>query len=242
MKKLVVLSGSGISAESGISTFRGGDGLWDHCRVEDVCTPEAWRRNPQYVLDFYNTRRSDLEMAEPNVAHELLAELEKAADEFGKTRYKVVVLTQNVDNLHERAGSSRVIHLHGELTKVRPENTYNEADFFSERHVIDIGYRDINLGDKAANGHQLRPHIVWFGEAVPKLEDAVREISDADMVLIIGTSLQVYPAAGLYRYAPADATIYVIDPEDVPIDPSVEIIHIKEVATKGMGKFIEYLQ
>ena len=242
MKKLVVLSGSGISAESGLSTFRGGAGLWDHCRVEDVCTPGGWRRNPQYVLDFYNTRRADLKRAEPNMAHKLLADLEKFVDKFGKPEYRVVVLTQNVDNLHERAGSSNVIHLHGELTKVRPENTYNDADFFSERYVSDIGYREINLGDKAANGHQLRPHIVWFGEAVPKLEDAVREISGADIVLIVGTSLQVYPAANLYRYAPGNAAIYLIDPEDVAINSSAEIIHIKEVATEGMKKFIAYLQ
>ena len=242
MKKLVVLSGSGISAESGLSTFRGGDGLWDNCRVEDVCTPEGWRRNPRYVLDFYNTRRADLEKAEPNMAHKLLAQLESWEDASGKPEYRVVVLTQNVDNLHERAGSSKVIHLHGELTKVRPENTYNDEDFFSERYVSDIGYRQINLGDKAANGHQLRPHIVWFGEAVPKLEDAVREIGGADIVLIVGTSLQVYPAAGLYRYAPGGAKVYLIDPEDVAIYSSAEIIHIKDVATEGMKKFIGYLR
>jgi len=243
MKKIVILSGSGISAESGISTFRGGNGLWDNCRVEDVCTPEGWARNPQYVLDFYNQRRAQLETVQPNDAHVLLAELEKMRGGNGELLYEVVVLTQNVDNLHERAGSSKVIHLHGELTKVRPVNTYTDSDGFSERYVEDIGYRMVHIGDLGKNGKQLRPHIVWFGEAVPKLEQAAHEMSDADIVLIVGTSLQVYPAAGLYRYAPSNANFFIVDPsDDLPLYGSSRFTHYRSVATVGVRQFIDALQ
>lgn len=227
-KKIVVLTGAGVSAESGISTFRDSDGLWEKHRVEDVASIEGWYRNPSLVLDFYNARRTQLAQVRPNAAHVAIASLE---DE-----YEVTVVTQNVDNLHERAGSTRIIHLHGELTKVRPENCCNEMDGFSEETVFNIGSDSIHVGDMAPNGAQLRPHIVWFGEAVPKIEAAIDAVEAADIVLIVGTSLQVYPAAGLYRYARMDAPIYIIDPNDVPVRDS-RITHVKDVATRGMETF-----
>ena len=227
-KKITVLTGAGVSAESGISTFRDSDGLWEQHRVEDVASIEGWYRNPSLVLDFYNARRRQLASVRPNAAHLAIASLE---DEFD-----VTVVTQNVDNLHERAGSTRIIHLHGELTKVRPENCCCDMDGFSEETVFDIGFDEIHIGDKAPNGAQLRPHIVWFGEAVPKIEAAIDAVEAADIVLIVGTSLQVYPAAGLYRYAKMDSPIYIIDPNEVPVRDS-RITHIKDVATKGMETF-----
>ena len=227
-KKLVVLTGAGISAESGISTFRTNNGLWDNHKVEDVASIEGWYRNPQLVLDFYNERRLQLGTVKPNAAHYALAELEKEWD--------VTVITQNVDNLHERAGSTRIFHLHGQLTKVRPENCCNEMDDYSEETVFDIGYDTINLGDLAPNGSQLRPHIVWFGEAVPKIEAAIDAVEAADILLIVGTSLQVYPAAGLYRYARTNIPIYIIDPKELSVRDS-RLTHIKDVATKGMETF-----
>ena len=227
-KKIVVLTGAGVSAESGVSTFRDSDGLWEQHKVEDVASIEGWYRNPALVLDFYNARRAQLATVKPNAAHRAIAELEN--------EYDVTVVTQNVDNLHERAGSTRIIHLHGELTKVRPENCCNERDGFSEETVFDIGNDSIALGDLAPNGIQLRPHIVWFGEAVPKIEAAIDAVEAADILLIVGTSLQVYPAAGLYAYAKAGIPIYIIDPKDVPIRDG-RIHHIKDVATKGMEEF-----
>ena len=227
-KKLVVLTGAGVSAESGITTFRDSNGLWENYKVEDVATIEGWYKDPQLVLDFYNARRSQLADVRPNAAHYAIAELEKD--------YDVTVITQNVDNLHERAGSTRIIHLHGELTKVRPENTYNETDGFSEASVFDIGTDTVNLGDLAPNGAQLRPHIVWFGEAVPKIDQALDYVEAADIMLIVGTSLQVYPAAGLYAYAKASTPIYIIDPKEVSVRDS-RLTHIKDVATKGMESF-----
>ena len=232
-KKIVVLTGAGVSAESGISTFRDSNGLWENYKVEDVASIEGWYRNPQLVLDFYNARRAQLTEVRPNAAHRAIAELEN--------EYKLTVITQNVDNLHERAGSTRIIHLHGELSKVRPENCCNERDGFSEETVFDIGADAINVGDLAPNGAQLRPHIVWFGEAVPKIAKAVDAVEQADILLIVGTSLQVYPAAGLYRYAKADTPIYIIDPKDVPARDG-RITHIKEVATKGMEVFKNILK
>ena len=231
-KKLPVLSGAGVSVESGISTFRDKNGLWDNFKVEDVASIEGWYRNPAVVLDFYNVRRAQLNTVRPNAAHFSLAELEKD--------YDVTIVTQNVDNLHERAGSTRIIHLHGELTKVRPENCCNDADGFSEETVFDIGVEPINVGDLAPNGAQLRPHIVWFGEAVPKIEAAMDAVEAADILLIIGTSLQVYPAAGLYRFAKADTPIYIIDPKDVPVKDG-RVIHIKEKATTGMVTFTKMI-
>ena len=227
-KIIVVLTGAGVSAESGISTFRDNGGLWDNYDPQEVASIEGWRKNPGLMLDFYNAQRKSLKDAKPNEAHLAIAALEKD--------YDVTVVTQNVDNLHERAGSTRIIHLHGELTKVRPENCCNDMDNFSEKMVFDIGYGEIHLGDKAPNGHQLRPHIVWFGEAVPKIEPAIEAVSRADIMLIVGTSLTVYPAAGLYRYAGLDTPIYIIDPKDVPVRDK-RIIQIKEVASKGMELF-----
>lgn len=227
-RKLVVLTGAGVSAESGISTFRDSDGLWENYKVEDVASIEGWYRNPALVLDFYNARRSQLFTVRPNAAHEAIASLEK--------EFEVTVVTQNVDNLHERAGSTRIIHLHGELTKVRPENCCNDRDGYSEETVFDIGRDEIHIGDMAPNGAQLRPHIVWFGEAVPKIEAAIDAVEAADVLLIVGTSLQVYPAAGLYRYARMTTPIYIIDPKDVPVRDG-RITHIKDVATKGMETF-----
>lgn len=227
-KKITVLTGAGVSAESGVSTFRDSDGLWENHNVEDVASIEGWYRNPALVLDFYNARRAQLKTVRPNAAHIAIAELEND--------YNVTVVTQNVDNLHERAGSTRIIHLHGELTKVRPENCCNDRDGYSEETVFDIGSDSIHIGDMAPNGAQLRPHIVWFGEAVPKIESAIDAVEAADVLLIVGTSLQVYPAAGLYRYAKSGTPIYIIDPKDVPVRDG-RITHIKEVATKGMEVF-----
>ena len=232
-KHIVVLTGAGVSAESGVSTFRDSDGLWENYKVEDVASIEGWYRNPSLVLDFYNQRRRQLADVCPNAAHRAIAELEG--------EYKVTVVTQNVDNLHERAGSTRIIHLHGELTKVRPENCCNERDGFSEETVFDIGNDEIHIGDLAPNGAQLRPHIVWFGEAVPKIEAAIDAVEQADVLLIVGTSLQVYPAAGLYRYAKAETPIYIVDPKDVPVRDG-RVTHIKDVATKGMEVFKNVLK
>ena len=227
-RKITVLTGAGVSAESGITTFRDSDGLWENHNVEDVASIEGWYRNRALVLDFYNARRAQLAQVKPNAAHLAIASLEE--------EYDVTVVTQNVDNLHERAGSTRIIHLHGELTKVRPENCCNEMDGFSEETVFDIGHGSVEVGDLAPNGAQLRPHIVWFGEAVPKIDAAIDAVEAADVLLIVGTSLQVYPAAGLYRYARTGTPIYIIDPKDVPVRDS-RLTHIKDVATKGMETF-----
>ncbi len=229
-KKLVVLSGSGISAESGIPTFRGGDGLWNNVPVEEICTPGGWRRNPAGVLDFYNRLKERVREAQPNEAHLILAGMQKDFD--------VNVITQNVDNLHERAGSGRVLHLHGELTKVHPEDCYNDEDGFSTEYVIDVGYRPVKMGETGGpHKRQLRPHIVWFEEAVPNLTKAAYLVSEADILLIIGTSLQVYPAAGLYRYASPQCLIYMVDPSESPAAGVRGVTHIREVATSGMRKF-----
>ena len=230
-KKIAVLTGAGVSAESGFVTFRDSGGLWEKYDVQEVASIEGWYRNRKLVLEFYNERRAQLKDAAPNAAHLAIASLEKD--------YDVNVITQNVDNLHERAGSTRIIHLHGELTKVRPEHGVYD-DTGSEKEVIDIGYDKVVLGDKSPKGVQLRPHIVFFGEAVPKIEAAINVVSEADILLIVGTSLQVYPAAGLYRFARPDAPIYIIDPKDVPVRDA-RITHIRDVATKGMETFISML-
>ena len=233
MKKLVISSGAGISAESGITTFRDAGGLWENYPVMKVASADGFRENPALIHEFYNKRRDQLQSAQPNAAHLILKELEKDFD--------VQVITQNVDNLHERAGSTKIILLHGELTKVRPENCCNESDGFSEQTVFDIGADSISVGDLAPNGAQLRPHIVWFGEAVPKIEAAIDAVEAADILLIVGTSLQVYPAAGLYRYAKLTTPIYIIDPKDVPVRDG-RLTHIKDVATNGMEVFKNILK
>lgn len=196
MKNLVILSGAGISAESGIKTFRDADGLWEGHDIMEVASPYGWKKNPQKVLDFYNQRRRQLFEVYPNKAHKALAELEK--------HYQVNIITQNVDDLHERAGSSRILHLHGELLSVRSEKDPN---------LIYRWEKDLNLGDLAQDDSQLRPDIVWFGEAVPLLEEAISLVKQAHLLIIIGTSLQVYPAASLYTHAHKDALIYYIDPK-----------------------------
>lgn len=213
MKKLVVLSGAGMSAESGIRTFRDMGGLWEEYDVLEVATPMAWAKNMDLVLRFYNERRKQLFSCEPNAGHLALAALEKYFD--------VRIITQNVDNLHERAGSTKVLHLHGELTKAR-----STAD---PSLIYEIGNRDINRGDKCEKGSQLRPHIVWFGEAVPFMDVAGKIASEADIFVVIGSSLNVFPAAGLAAYAPDSASMWLIDPEDVyvPVRRKVEVIREK---------------
>jgi NAD-dependent deacetylase len=196
MKKIVVLSGAGMSQESGIMTFRDMGGLWEQYNIEEVASPVAWRQNPQLVLDFYNIRRKQLMEVEPNAGHYALARLEE--------KYDVEIITQNVDNLHERAGSSKVLHLHGELMKVRSE--------VNDDLIYELDHWELKLGDKAEDGHQLRPHIVWFGEAVPMMEAAYPIVQQADIFMVIGTSLHVYPAAGLTAYAPSGIPKYYIDP------------------------------
>ena len=228
-KKIAVLTGAGVSAESGLSTFRGNNGLWGEYDPEEVASIQGWYRNRELVLNFYNGLRKRLSEVKPNAAHYAIADLEK--------EYSVTVITQNVDNLHERAGSTKVLHLHGEATKVRPEDGEYDRSY-SEKEVIDIGYDEVHLGDKAPNGSQLRPHIVWFGEPVPKIERAIDIVSDADILLIVGTSLSVYPAAGLYRYASLDTPIYLIDPGQVNVRDS-RIQHIMAKATDGMKIFQE---
>ncbi len=218
MKKIAVLTGAGISAESGISTFRDSDGLWENHDINDVASPQGWARNPQLVLNFYNQRRAQLKEVQPNSAHQYLKDLEK--------QYDVVIITQNVDDLHERAGSSNVIHIHGELLKVRSEKNEDLVQLWTE---------DIQLGDLAEDGAQLRPHIVWFGESVPLMEKAIQEVSDADLMLVIGTSLQVYPAASLIDFMEHGKPIYVIDPNSVNIghhNPNIQII--QKTATEGV--------
>jgi len=223
-KKIVALTGAGISAESGITTFRDSGGLWEQYDVMDVASIDGWRKNPQLVQRFYNDRRKQLGEVEPNSAHRILAELEKDFD--------VTVVTQNVDNLHERAGSTKIIHLHGELTKARSTLDPNL--------IIDVGYRAIEWGEKASDGSQLRPHIVWFGEAVPMIETAANVVVEADILLIIGTSLNVYPAAGLVGYANRKTPIYLIDPNEVAY-MGRNITVIREKATVGMEKLREAL-
>ena len=206
MKNLVILTGAGMSAESGISTFRDAGGLWDKYPVEQVATPEGYAANPQLVTEFYNERRKQLLDVKPNRGHELVAELEK--------HFHVTVITQNVDNLHERAGTTEVIHLHGELTKVTSSFQPNNPNYIKELKPEEY---EVKIGDKASDGSQLRPFIVWFGEAVPMIETAIDYCEKADIFLIIGTSHNVYPAAGLLNYVPAGVPVYLIDPNHVAI-------------------------
>lgn len=227
MKKIVVLTGAGMSAESGISTFRGANGLWDEYPVEQVATPEGYRADPALVLEFYNTRRRQLLEVEPNAGHKLLAGLEG--------EYDVTVVTQNVDNLHERAGSTNVIHLHGELMKV-----CSSREPYNERYIKTLtpDELEVKVGDLAADGSQLRPYIVWFGEAVPKIEDAIAALAGVDIFIIIGTSLNVYPAAGLLNYVPASVPVFLIDPNEVNVTRSGVTV-IRKGASEGMHTLIE---
>lgn len=217
------MTGAGVSAESGISTFRDSDGLWEHYRVEDVATYDAYLRNPQLVLQFYNDRRRELFKAEPNEAHRQLVRLEE--------KYDVHIVTQNIDNLHERAGSTQVLHLHGELTKGRSDR--------DENLIVEIGDREIHVGDKAPDGAQLRPHIVWFGEAVPNIEPAAELCERADYFIVIGTSMAVYPAAGLIHYVPKGVPCYLVDPKAVPISRPITIF--QEKAGTGVKKVVDEL-
>lgn len=221
-KKCVVLTGAGISADSGLLTFRDAGGLWEGHKVTDVCTPEALERNPKLVIDFYNQRRLQADAAEPNAAHKALAELEKY--------YDVHIITQNVDGLHEKAGSSKVLHLHGELNKLRSVADENEIIGFTGEQTDDV--RD-------SKGGPMRPHIVFFGEEVPLFPRAAEEMRDADVVIIVGTSMQVYPAASLIHYAPPDADCYLVDPNPQGVGAGVEVI--AERAASGVPKLAEYL-
>lgn len=227
MKKIVVLSGAGISAESGIKTFRDAGGLWEGHDVMEVASPEGWNKNPKLVLAFYNQRRQQLKNVSPNKAHLDLQKLE--------TLMHTVIVTQNVDDLHERAGSSNIIHLHGELKKAR--------SVFDETLITTIEH-DINLGDKAADGAQLRPHIVWFGEAVPMIDRAIEEVSNTDFLLIIGTSMQVYPAAGLIHYIPEHCKIFVVDPaiNESTIQVKNSVRYYKMNAVEGVAKAISEIK
>ncbi|MBS1584525.1 MAG: NAD-dependent deacylase [Bacteroidetes bacterium] len=223
-KKIVVLTGAGISAESGLKTFRDSDGLWEGHRVEDVATPRAWRRNPQMVLDFYNMRRKAVIGAQPNAAHAGLAELEEV--------YDVQIITQNIDDLHERAGSTKVMHLHGEILKMRSER--------NEDLIYDIR-ADIKLGDMAEDGAQLRPHIVWFEEAVPMIEHAIPLMHEADIFILIGTSLVVYPAAGLVNYVRDEVPKYVLDRRIPSVGHFSNVITIVRPATEGIAELRRFL-
>ena len=226
MKKLVVLTGAGMSAESGIKTFRDSGGLWEEYRVEDVASPEAWQRDPALVQRFYNERRRQLEKAEPNAGHSGLVALENDFD--------VHIITQNIDNLHERAGSSKILHLHGQLTQARSSKDPNL--------IIDIGYRDLLPGEKAPDGSLLRPHIVWFGEAVPAMEEAAEIASYADIFAVIGSSLNVYPAAGLIHYVPMMTPVFLVDPKPVQVPSVHEVQVICEGAGKGVAMLVERLR
>lgn len=224
MKKIVVLTGAGISEESGIKTFRDAGGLWEGHDIMEVASPEGWRKNKELVLEFYNLRRQQLKEVEPNDAHKYLVKLED--------KYEVVIVTQNVDNLHERAGSNKIIHLHGELLKAR--STLNES-------LVYDWDKDIILGDKCEKGSQLRPHIVWFGEAVPMMSEALKEIIDADIILVVGTSLQVYPAAGILTYSPPEMRKIIVDRKvpDVSGVKNIEVFEMK--ASEGMKLVVEKL-
>lgn len=217
-KKIVVLSGAGISAESGISTFRDANGLWENHDIMEVASPIGWANNPELVLRFYNQRRRQLLSTQPNKAHHYFKTLE--------SKYDVIIVTQNVDDLHERAGSSQVIHLHGELRKVRSES--NESFIYDWDH-------DLKMGDLAEDGAQLRPHIVWFGEMVPMMDKAIQEVRTADILIVIGTSLQVYPAASLIDFMEPNQPVYIIDPQSVPVPNRTNMHIIQKNATEGIN-------
>jgi NAD-dependent deacetylase len=231
MKNLVVLSGAGMSAESGISTFRDAGGLWDKYPVEQVATPEGYQRDPALVIRFYNERRKQLLEVKPNRGHELLAEMEK--------NFHLTVITQNVDDLHERAGSTHVIHLHGELAKV-----CSSKDPYNPHYIKKLKPEDyeVKIGDLAGDGSQLRPYIVWFGEAVPEIETALPFVRDADIFVIIGTSMNVYPAAGLLNYVSREAEIWLIDPKEVHMNSTRKINVIQKGASEGVAELLTGLR
>ena len=231
MKKIVVLSGAGMSAESGISTFRDSGGLWEKYQVEAVATPEGYARNPALVTEFYNERRRQLQEVKPNRGHELLARMEQDFD--------ITVVTQNVDNLHERAGSSHVIHLHGELMKVTSSLEPNNPAYVRELKPEEW---QVKIGDKAADGSQLRPFIVWFGEAVPAIETAVEHVCQADIFVIVGTYMNVYPAAGLLDFVPQDADVYLIDPAEVRVASTRRVHVIRKGVSEGMEELWNILK
>ena len=224
-KNLIVLTGAGISAESGLKTFRDSDGLWMGYDVYEVASPQGWQKNKELVLDFYNQRRKEVAKALPNAAHAAIAELEM--------HFNVTIITQNIDDLHERAGSKKVIHLHGEIFKMRSEK--DENTFYDIKD-------DIHIGDKAPDGFQLRPHVVWFGEQVPMIEEAASVLPSADIFILAGTSLQVYPAAGLIDYLPRGIPKYIIDNNPPYVPPHHNFTIIKETATKGMEEVKKTLQ
>ncbi len=224
-KRITILSGAGISAESGIKTFRDSNGLWEEHRIEDVATPEAWHRDPKLVLHFYNLRRKQLLEIEPNAAHRSITDLQEQFD--------VQVITQNVDDLHEQAGNNKVLHLHGELRKAR--STVNPFN------IYDIAGWKLDLGDTCEDGYQLRPHIVWFGEAVPNLETAAKLTSESNALIIVGTSLNVYPAAGLYQYAKKECPIWIIDPNASELVYPDTITPINEKAGTALPRLINSL-
>lgn len=226
MQKLVVLSGAGMSAECGIKTFRDHNGLWENHDVTEVASPEGWAKDPHMVLEFYNQRRKQLHECVPNSGHTGLVELEND--------YEVHIITQNIDDLHEQAGSKNVLHLHGELKKARSTK--------DESLVYKLESWQLNWGDKCEKGAQLRPHVVWFGEAVPAIEPAIQLTQQADIYVVIGTSLNVYPAAGLLNYVPVGVPIYLIDPGDPMYTPSPNITFINEKATTGVKKLIQLLR
>lgn len=230
MKNLVVLTGAGMSAESGISTFRDAGGLWERYPVEQVATPEGYAANPELVINFYNERRKQLLDVRPNRGHELLAGMEGS--------FNVTVITQNVDNLHERAGSSHVIHLHGELTKVTSSRHPNDPRYIRELRLDEY---EVKMGDKAADGSQLRPFIVWFGEPVPMIETAIGFVRKADVFVIIGTSLNVYPAAGLLYYVPEGVPVYLIDPNEVSVASARKVTVIRKGASEGVAELKKML-
>ncbi|MBP9688665.1 MAG: NAD-dependent deacylase [Bacteroidia bacterium] len=222
--KLVVLTGAGISAESGLQTFRGADGLWEGHNVYDVATPEAWHKNPNLVQDFYNMRRKAVLDAKPNAAHFALAKLQQ--------NHEVQIITQNIDNLHEKAGSKNILHLHGEITKSQSDK--------NPKLVYDIDGWELKIGDLCEKGSQLRPHIVWFGEPVPMIEPAANIVNTADMLVVIGTSLQVYPAAGLLNYTQPQTPVFVIDPAKPPVGINQKnVTYIQQNASTGVMFWVD---
>lgn len=224
-KTLVVLTGAGVSAESGVATFRDSDGLWENYSIEDVATPEGWAKNPALVQQFYNARRQQMPTVEPNEGHKILAKLEKY--------FNVRIITQNVDDLHERGGSTNVLHLHGQLTQARGSK--------DKEKIYDIGYNSIEMGDLAEDGTQMRPHIVWFGEDVPEIINAVELAAEADIFVIVGTSMQVYPAAGLLNYVGANVPIYIIDPKNPVIELTKNMTYFQAGGGEGLQKLVEIL-